>query len=88
MTGTNVAGSLTVARGCDHAPMRRSLLIVLAAVLVLPATASAKLTRLPGTGETPTVEVDAAGTALVAWYVASSPSLVGTLVRTPSWRSA
>ena len=31
--------------------MRRPLLILLAALLVLPATASAKLTRLPGTGE-------------------------------------
>ena len=56
-------------RGCHHAPMRRPLLLLLAALLVLPATASAKLTRLPGTGETPTVEVDAAGTALVAWYL-------------------
>jgi hypothetical protein len=49
--------------------MRRSPLVLLVLVLVLPANASAKLTPLPGTGETPTVEVDAAGTALVAWYL-------------------
>ena len=50
------------------AALRRPLLILVAALLVVPATASAKLTRLPGTGETPAVAVDATGTALVAWY--------------------
>ena len=39
--------------------MRRSTtLIALAIFAVLPATAGAKLTRLPGTGETPGVAID------------------------------
>ena len=63
--------------------MRRSLLILLAALLLLPATASAKLTRLPGTGETPTVEVDAAGTALVAWYLRQPSGEAIALCRIP-----
>jgi hypothetical protein len=49
--------------------MRRSLLIALAILCVVPATASARLTALPGTGETPTIEVSPDGTALVAWYL-------------------
>jgi hypothetical protein len=64
--------------------MRRPLLILLAALLVLPATASAKLTRLPGTGETPTVEVNAAGTALVAWYLHQSSGEAIALCRIPA----
>ena len=63
--------------------MRRPLLILLAALLALPATASAKLTRLPGTGETPTVEVDAAGTALVAWYLQQPSGEAIALCRIP-----
>ena len=63
--------------------MRRSLLVLLTAVLVLPATASAKLTRLPGTGETPVVEVDAAGTALVAWYLQQPSGEAIALCRIP-----
>ena len=63
--------------------MRRPLLILLAALLVLPATASAKLTRLPGTGQTPTVEVNATGTALVAWYVRQSSGEAIALCRIP-----
>ena len=62
----------------------RFLPILLAAVLVLPATASAKLTRLPGTGETPTVEVDAAGTALVAWYLQQPTGEALALCRIPA----
>ena len=64
--------------------MRRSLLVLLAALLVLPATASAKLTRLPGTGETPVVEVDAAGTALVAWYLQQPSGEAIALCRIPA----
>ena len=63
--------------------MRRPLLILLAALLALPATASAKLTQLPGTGETPTVEVDAAGTALVAWYLQQPSGEAIALCRIP-----
>jgi hypothetical protein len=63
--------------------MRRSLLILLAGVLLVPATASAKLTRLPGTGETPTVAVDAAGTALVAWYLNQPSGEAIALCRIP-----
>ena len=43
----------------------RRVLLPLVVLLVVPATASAKLTRLPGTGETPEVAVDGSGTALV-----------------------
>ena len=68
---------------CNHAPMRRPLLIALAILCVLPAAASAKLTRLPGTGETPTVEVDAAGTALVAWYLQQPSGEAIALCRIP-----
>lgn len=63
--------------------MRRPLLILVAALLVLPATASAKLTRLPGTGETPAVEVDAGGTALVAWYLHQPSGEAIALCRIP-----
>src|SRR5262245_36867006 len=63
--------------------MRRSLLILLAALLVLPATASAKLGRLPGTGETPTVKVDGAGTALVVWYLQRPSGEAIALCRIP-----
>ena len=63
--------------------MRRSLPIALAILAVLPAIASAKLTRLPGTGETPTVEVDAAGTALVAWYAQQESGEAIALCRIP-----
>jgi hypothetical protein len=63
--------------------MPRALLILLAALLVLPATASAKLGRLPGTGETPAVKVDGAGTALVAWYLQRPSGEAITLCRIP-----
>ena len=63
--------------------MRRSLLILLAVLLVVPATASAKLTRLPGTGETPEVAVDATGTALVAWYLQQPSGEAIALCRIP-----
>ena len=59
-------------------------MIVFAALLVLPAAASAKLTRLPGTGQTPTVEVNAAGTALVAWYLRQSSGEAIALCRIPA----
>jgi hypothetical protein len=50
--------------------MRRStILIALAVLAVLPATAGAKLKRLPGTGETPAVAIAPDGTAVVAWYL-------------------
>ena len=68
---------------CDDAPMRRPLLVLLA-LLLLPATASAKLTPLPGTGETPAVEVDAAGTALVAWYLQQPSGEAIALCRIPA----
>ena len=71
---------------CDDATMRRSLLVLLA-LLLLPAAASAKLTPLPGTGETPAVEVDAAGTALVAWYLQQPSGEAIALCRIPA-RSA
>ena len=64
--------------------MRRFLLIVLAAVLVSPATASAQLTPLPGTGETPEVEVDAGGTAFVAWYLQTDAGEALALCRIPA----
>jgi hypothetical protein len=49
--------------------MRRfTLLTALLVLTALPATAAAKLTRLPGTGETPAVAVGPYGTALLAWY--------------------
>ena len=48
-----------------------------------PATASAKLTRLPGTGETPEVAVDNAGTALVAWYMQQPSGEAVALCRIP-----
>lgn len=67
--------------------MRRALLFLLV-VLALPATASAKLTPLPGTGETPTVEVDAAGTALVAWYLQQNSGEAIALCRIPRGTSA
>jgi hypothetical protein len=68
--------------------MRRPLLVLLIAVLVLPATASAKLTRLPGTGGTPVVEVDAAGTALVAWYLQQPSGEAIALCRIPRGAAA
>ena len=64
--------------------MRRFLLILLAAVLVPPATASAQLTPLPGTGETPEVEVDAGGTAFVAWYLQTGSGEALALCRIPA----
>jgi hypothetical protein len=64
--------------------MRRTLLVLLAALLVAPVTASAKLTPLPGTGETPAVEVDAAGTALVAWYLQQPSGEAIALCRIPA----
>ncbi len=46
--------------------MRRStILIALAILAVLPATAGAKLTRLPGTGETPGVAIAPDGTVVL-----------------------
>jgi hypothetical protein len=68
--------------------MRRPLLIALAILCVVPAAAPAKLTRLPGTGETPTVEVDAAGTALVAWYLRHPGGEAIALCRIPRGTSA
>jgi hypothetical protein len=63
--------------------MRRLLLLLLPALVALPATASAKLTRLPGTGETPEVAVDGAGTALVAWYLRQPSGEAIALCRIP-----
>ncbi len=68
--------------------MRRWMLIVLVALLVLPATAAAKLTPLPGTGETPAVEVDAGGTAFVAWYLQQASGEALALCRIPAGTSA
>jgi hypothetical protein len=68
--------------------MGRFLLVLLAALLVLPTAASAKLTPLPGTGETPVVEVDAAGTALVAWYLQQPSGEAIVLCRIPPRSSA
>jgi hypothetical protein len=63
--------------------MSRYVLIAVALLLALPAVASAKLTRLPGTGETPTVEVDPAGTAVVAWYANQPTGEAIALCRIP-----
>ena len=64
--------------------MRRSTtLIALAIFAVLPATAGAKLTRLPGTGETPAVAIEESGTALVAWYSQTGSGEAVALCRIP-----
>lgn len=64
--------------------MRRfRILTALLILACLPATASAKLTRLPGTGETPAVAVDRAGTAMVAWYQQTPSGEAIALCRIP-----
>jgi hypothetical protein len=66
--------------------MRRLLVIALALLIAGPATAQAKLRALPGRGETPTVQVDGAGTAVVAWYQQQSTGEAIALCRIPKGR--
>jgi hypothetical protein len=58
-------------------------LIGLLILAVVPATASAKLSHLPGTGETPAVAINRGGTAFVAWYQQRSSGEAVALCRIP-----
>jgi hypothetical protein len=63
--------------------MRRIVLIAVALMAVAPATASARLRALPGTGDAPTVAIDGAGTGVVAWYQYTSTGEAVALCRIP-----